>query len=161
MALVIVDMQRAFKASMKRRTWKPIVREIEIAKKSSEKIFVLCMDSYSFSYREKEILPFVQRNTSSYNNLFKVWKRSTSGAIEIVNLLNSMPSKMKQPSDKNMKIVGIETDCCVRSTAIALRKMNFNVKVITNACADVNDEKHHIGCHTMYKYGVRLFHRSS
>jgi nicotinamidase-related amidase len=52
-----------------------------------------------------------------------------------------------------MVLAGVSTDCCVLSTAVAAADAGVAVRVVSDACAGVDDEGHAAALHVMGLYG--------
>ena len=50
-------------------------------------------------------------------------------------------------------LAGVSTDCCVLSTALAAADAGARVRVVSDACAGVDDESHAAALHVMSLYG--------
>ena len=50
-------------------------------------------------------------------------------------------------------LAGVSTDCCVLSTALAAADAGATVRVVSDACAGVDDESHAQALHLMSLYG--------
>ena len=50
-------------------------------------------------------------------------------------------------------LAGVSTDCCVLSTALAAADAGATVRVVSDACAGVDDESHAQALHIMSLYG--------
>ena len=50
-------------------------------------------------------------------------------------------------------LAGVSTDCCVLSTALAAADDGVTVRVVSDACAGVDDESHAQALHIMSLYG--------
>ena len=50
-------------------------------------------------------------------------------------------------------LAGVSTDCCVRSTALAAADAGATVRVVSDACAGIDDESHAQALHIMSLYG--------
>ena len=52
-----------------------------------------------------------------------------------------------------MVLAGVSTDCCVMSTAVAAADAGVPVRVVSDACAGVDDESHAAALHVLGLYG--------
>jgi nicotinamidase-related amidase len=52
-----------------------------------------------------------------------------------------------------MVLAGVSTDCCVLSTAVAAADAGVRVRVVSDACAGVDDESHAAALHVLGLYG--------
>jgi nicotinamidase-related amidase len=50
-------------------------------------------------------------------------------------------------------LAGVSTDCCVLSTAVAAADAGVPVRVVSDACAGVDDESHTAALHVLGLYG--------
>jgi nicotinamidase-related amidase len=55
--------------------------------------------------------------------------------------------------DATMVLAGVSTDCCVLSTAVAAADAGVAVRVVSDACAGVDDPSHAAALHVMGLYG--------
>jgi nicotinamidase-related amidase len=55
--------------------------------------------------------------------------------------------------DATMHLVGVSTDCCVLSTALAAADAGVRVRVVADACAGVSDADHERALSAMALYG--------
>ena len=56
-------------------------------------------------------------------------------------------------ADATMHLVGVSTDCCVLSTALAAADAGVRVRVVADACAGVSDAAHERALTAMALYG--------
>lgn len=52
------------------------------------------------------------------------------------------PELAKRLGDAPLVLAGVSTDCCVLSTALAAADAGVRVRVVTDACAGMNDDTH-------------------
>jgi nicotinamidase-related amidase len=63
------------------------------------------------------------------------------------------PELAARAGDGLLVLAGVSTDCCVLSTALAAADAGATVRVVSDACAGVDDESHAAALHVMSLYG--------
>jgi nicotinamidase-related amidase len=127
-SLIIVDMQKEFHASRFNRVQRNIRTEIRKAIKDEAPILFVEYDCY------KPTIPSLTKPVKevSYKKAFHVRKARNDGSQEIDKALR----KNKLPR-KYLRIMGINTDCCVLETIEGLDgifQKNYRIEVVADAC---------------------------
>jgi nicotinamidase-related amidase len=63
------------------------------------------------------------------------------------------PELAARAGEGPLVLAGVSTDCCVLSTALAAADAGATVRVVSDACAGVDDESHASALHIMSLYG--------
>jgi nicotinamidase-related amidase len=120
--LVIVDMQKFFTAANNVFLVKSIKREIELSKKHNWPIIVL---EYNECGRTKSS---ISSQLWNYPYKYITKKFQDDGSFEAFSAIT------KLTKSKNIRIVGVNTDACVISTAYGLMLYNYNVTFVNDGC---------------------------
>lgn len=129
--LVVVDMQYRFRASRDKRVKDNCIREVKLAIKRKASIIIL--EYIGFGHT----LPSIKKLISSYPRALVVRKLDDDGSREVMGAIKSYKLSNK------LRMVGVNTDCCVYATTASLaRKNHLSIDVIANAC-----NSHYIGDH--------------
>lgn len=143
-SLVIIDMQRGFPAACNERTLKAVIREIRQAKRNNRIIFVveLSSDICCAGLTHENI----RRAYCGYDHVYKVEKFITDGTWALTTPAAEKdgygPSIPEITKCKRLRIVGVNTDCCVQATALGLKKKGYKVEVVSDAC---HSQFNHLG----------------
>jgi len=129
--LCIIDMQYGFRASKNLETIYNVIKEIQKAKKSNLPIINVELDPKSF----EKTCPIIKEFLKDYNKVFNVRKDADDGSAEIIRKI-----KAKKLEIKTIRLVGVNIDACVISTATGLARNNINVKIVQKACNSENSK---------------------
>jgi len=131
--LVIIDMQKNFKASRCKRTTQNIIRLIKEFKKKKNNILIV---EYS---GENATRWDIVKAIGSYNHRIFVNKNEDDGAKDIQ--LELCRNGYCEISDISFILCGVNFGACVLDTAVGLRKRfpNCKVNVVEEACNDDNN----------------------
>jgi nicotinamidase-related amidase len=126
-ALVIIDMQpSAFKAAKGISLKNNIVKEIRKAKRNKNTIILV-------KYRNLgNISKKLINEVGKYKKSKIITKFYDSAAPEILEIFKG----------NKFKLAGVNTDCCVLSTAISLLEKEKEVEIIENCCYASSKEDH-------------------
>ena len=125
--LVVVDMQGYFPSARSSRVIDNCLREVRKAIQDRAGVIVL-------QYKHcGKTLPAIMGLLDSYDRYEKKIKPHDDGSRQVVNTLR------KRRFSKNLKVVGVNTDCCVYATVSSLSQRSWNgidlrIKVIADAC---------------------------
>jgi len=145
-SLVIIDMQPDFDASYSDDIRGPVLREIAQAIKNDRPILIV---EYDYPYyrnigkKRTRTLWYIQNALRGYHNRHLVLKENDDGSREVVVKLKELGA------GKNVRVFGVNTDCCVAETAENLVYRGCNVTIVADAC---NSDCSHFG-------GLRLLER--
>jgi len=155
-SLVIIDMQVNFPAAQNVKTVTAVIREINQAKRNNRPIFLVeispgCMPC---GPSHPEILAALR----GYDNWHRVEKYGSDGTPALTTpqaeSIGDGPAISEITSCKRIRIVGVNTDCCVQMTALGLKGSGYNVDVVTDACHSQYD--HTWGLAVMQRFGCRM-----
>lgn len=123
--LVVIDMQPEFLAAGFPDSLSNVKREVKKAIDSKAHILFV---EYNLAGPTN---PDIVRIAKDYNNAFFVIKEDDDGSTEVKRAI----WKHKAPSN-TIKICGVNTECCVRSTVVGLcHKMpSATIEVLEHAC---------------------------
>lgn len=123
--LVVVDMQSTFRAALRDRVRKNCLREIKQA--VLDNVGIIFLEYYG----QDPTLPELIEPTSSYKKALIETKRGDDGSEEAAKQMRS-----NKFDTKTIKVVGVNTDCCVASTVRGLTGEfpNATIDVIADAC---------------------------
>jgi hypothetical protein len=128
--LVVVDMQAKFSAANDIRVLIEVEKEILKAMDSKSSIIFV---EYRFN---GPTIPSLVQLTDHYNRVFIVRKSNDDGSREVNKVIrdNRLPSR-------NIRICGVNTDYCVKSTVFGLSKKikSAKLEVIAKACNSNGD----------------------
>jgi nicotinamidase-related amidase len=130
--LVVVDMQEYFDAANNEKTLKEVKKQIQLAKKRNGPIIFL---EYAESGKtKKELLDLVK----NYKHKYIETKYNDSGADKIIRVI-----KRGKLGEKNIRICGVNSDCCVLETTkdLITRLPKSKINVIKKACNTYNKVK--------------------
>lgn len=138
--LVVVDMQPYFSAANSRSVIKNCKREIEAAMLKRAAIIIVEFNNCGPSV--KSLLNLVD----GYDRLHFAHKDTDDGSAEVEKIIKDEGLAAKQ-----LKVCGVNTDCCVQSTVRGLtaRLPNATIEVIGDACN--SDFNHLVGLDRMKK----------
>ena len=124
--LCIIDMQPTFLAAKSKKLIQTIVKEVKSSLEKKEHILIV--EYFEQGKTCKEILAAVKE----YNKVSFIMKKKNDGSKQIMNYL----SNFSEISKETIRICGVNTFLCVRSTAISLAKKMPNSKIVLleNAC---------------------------
>jgi len=130
--LVVVDMQPNFSASNGRRVRKNCLREIKRAMKDGAHIIFLEYIGHGVT------LPELMKPVNDYQYYCVKSKSDDDGSAEVQEAVFEKGFMIGR-----FRMIGINTDWCVRATAAGLRNRfpNSFVEVVEDAC-DSNDDHH-------------------
>lgn len=142
--LVVVDMQSTFEAANNKRVRNNCKREILQAIESNASIIFV---EY---IGEGPTIPSLVRLTDDYDRVFIVRKSTDDGSREVRKVIkdNKLPNRQ-------IKVCGVNTDCCVADTVwgLAHKIKSAKIEVIPEACNSDND--HTYGLYSLQKFIVR------
>lgn len=132
--LCVIDMQPDFEAANGTRVIKNCVREIRMAVENGAHIVFLEFDGYGDTH------PMLMTPVKKYKNAKIKFKRQDDGSAEVQEVVRKNGFMIGR-----FRVVGINTDWCVRSTVHGLRKRfpNSFVEVVDDACS--SDDNHAYG----------------
>jgi nicotinamidase-related amidase len=140
--LVVVDMQDTFPASRNRRVRANCKREIMLAmERGADIIFVEYIG-------QGPTIPSLVRLTDSYHRVFFTRKSTDDGSKEVTKTI-----KDNRLKSKRIKIVGVNTNCCVLETVSGLssRMKKSSLEVMAKACNSSSRYYHLDGLGDMFK----------
>ena len=124
--LVVVDVQPDFYAANGKQFLLNCKREIRQAMKDNAGIVFL--EYYGCGPTKIELRKLVD----GYERAYFDTKDEDDGSLEVSVLLRKY-----YLNKKNVRVIGVNTDCCVRSTVEGLtaQLLNANITVVADACA--------------------------
>ena len=155
--LVIIDMQLPFAGSGKESLRRPILREIELSKRNGWPIVLV-------EYDYADWLGTTQRyilDALSGSDYVTCSKKRDDGSNEVHTEL------VKLTKSKRVRIVGVNTDCCVKYTALSLHsRFGYTVQVVADSCWSAWDQYSENACHQrglniMTKNNIRILRRET
>lgn len=128
--LVVIDMQSYFTSAHNRKTLKSVKSLISQAMKDRQPIILVEYSDCGSS------MPSLYRLTEHYSYLYVIRKQQDDGSAEISRLIRGM----KLPAT-NIKVCGVNTDCCVYESVMGLKRRmrNTNFEIVENACWSTYD----------------------
>jgi nicotinamidase-related amidase len=135
--LIVVDMQSKFEASNNPDTIKNCVKEIKKAVKNNMPIIILEYDGFGPTQHA------LMNSMRNYPKRYWYEKCTDSGADEVHYIVKRFRLS------KNLKVVGVNTDACVRDTIYDLackpkRYRNYKIEVISKACNTESGPRYHL-----------------
>lgn len=124
--LVVIDMQPHFTAANDLKAIVGCAKQIIEAKHAGSNILFVEYSLCGPTHRE------LTKLVKSYSNATKITKNSDDGSIEVLRAL-----KKKRWTTKNIRVCGVNTECCVWSTIHGLlrRSSESKIEVVKEACA--------------------------
>jgi len=128
--LVLVDMQPYFSAANSRRVRDNCKREIE--KAMERRAAIIFVEFNNCGPTVKSLI----KMTDDYDRRFFAYKDMDDGSAEVAEVIHN-----NKLANKKLKVCGVNTDCCVRSTVQGLssRLPKADIQVIGNACNTVGN----------------------
>lgn len=126
--LLVIDMQTAFRAAKNKKTQKNCILEI---KKAMDKEYPIVFLEYEECGKTLPTLLGVL-TSSQYNKFYIVKKSSNDGSSKLLNFF-----KKKGLPRTDMRVCGVNTDCCVLETVEGLDaklSKQFKIQVVEKAC---------------------------
>lgn len=123
--LVVVDMQKSFRAAHNPYTLNNVVREIKKSRLHKSGIVIVQYDQGGILLNE------IHKAVKNYNNVDFVIKNSDDGSDEVCN------SIMDNFFDyQKLRVCGVNTDACVQSTVEGLSEKlpNATIELVADAC---------------------------
>lgn len=123
--LVVVDMQDAFESTKNKRLIDNCIREINFAKKNDADILFVEYDGCG------KTLLSLSSLTINYDHKKSIIKSHDDGSTEIISAIHKMNFDIR-----HLKIIGVNTDCCILETVQGLQYKlpNSKIEVISDAC---------------------------
>ena len=119
-------MQPAFEASREFGLIKPILREVHLAKKNKYPIVVL--EYKTVNPDNQKTLEFITKEVQDYARF--VMKYKDNGADYVDPVIRSLTRS------KKIRVLGVNTGACVKSTVNALTVKGYTVEIVADACWD-------------------------
>lgn len=122
-SLIIIDMQPGFLAANHVSIKGPILREIKLAQKHNYPIIVV---EYNINkgYHTKK---YITKELSG--NITFIRKDTDDGSGHVIPILKTITKS------KNVRLVGVNTNACVRETAEGMHYRGYKVQVVGDACS--------------------------
>jgi hypothetical protein len=154
-SLLIIDMQSYFSAAHNSRVLKGCTREIKRAMQDKAAIIYL---EYGWENYEPT-LPILTNLTDQYKRAYHVFKYTDDGSKEAADLIwrHNLPKR-------NIRVAGVNSNFCVRSTVEGLikRMPHSRVHVIADACDCNSTASHRDGLSAMKQLpNVKLLRHAS
>ncbi len=123
-ALIIIDMQRQFKAANDETTISNVIREVRKAKKLKQ--FIILVE-----YGRQYTISKIRETLKGYKYLFKVTKDDDDGSYEIIKCILKNQLGVTQ-----FNVCGVNTSYCVHDTVEGLCQFigKIPIRVIKDAC---------------------------
>lgn len=125
--LCVVDMQNEFAATNDITLLWNVIKEVKRAK--AKKYPVIALEYVGYGKTNEIIKDYLK----GYKKVHYVRKTRDNGAHNVAKVINR-----KNYKTKNIRIVGINIDACVKETAVGLSKIVDRVTIIKNACSTRN-----------------------
>lgn len=127
-SLVIIDMQSQFVATQNGKLIDNIKKEIDISKRNYWPILIV---EYKTKWYCTDTIKDIINYIGSYPRTSYVIKKEADGSKEIAGEINQITKC------KRIRLVGVETNCCVLQTAAGLSRYNkYKIEVAENSCGD-------------------------
>lgn len=139
--LVIIDMQDNFLASRKESVQKDIAKQIKKAMKDRAGIIFVEYLGCGKTYSQLVDL------SEDYDRSFTVYKDRDDGSKEVLNCLVD-----KKLPKSRLRVCGVNTQFCVRSTAVGLRDKlpKSKLQIIAKSCN--SDYGHECGLNSLKEF---------
>lgn len=126
--LVVVDMQDYFPAARGSTVQENCLREVKKAIQDRAGVIVL-------EYKHcGETIPAIAGLLKEYSRYERKVKDNDDGSRQVINSLR------KRKFSQNLRVVGVNTDCCVNATVQSLsRKRVARIRVVADACNSTID----------------------
>ena len=158
-SLIIIDMQVGFPASHNEHTLAAVIREIKQAQRIDRPIFLVEV-SQDIWPTVGPTHPDILEALRGYDKWWTVEKSGTDGSFALttpeVECVGDGPAIHDHTKCNRLRMVGINTDCCVQATACSLKHLGFDVEVVADAC---HSQYNHLwGLEAMRREGCRMLH---
>ncbi|MFA5758531.1 MAG: isochorismatase family protein [Clostridia bacterium] len=121
--LAIIDMQSEFEASKNKDLQPSILREINLCRRNNWPIILV---EY---FNSGNTCRFITNNLRNYNKLLYIIKYEDDGSMPIDRAVRTITRS------KNLRVVGVNTDYCVKQTAVSLaRDYGYKVNIVDDGC---------------------------
>lgn len=125
--LVVIDMQPNFKSACDIDTVIAVSNEIVSAKKNNFPVLFVEYKHKDCKKIHKGLIDLV----GDYDKKFVVKKQRDDGSLEVIKAIN-----MKNFPIKNLRVCGVNSDCCVWATVKGLLKSldETQIEIVKKAC---------------------------
>jgi nicotinamidase-related amidase len=137
--LLVLDMQKDFKAAHNIYLLKYITDEIKRAQARGD-LIILMGYTLTGSARHVSHISCIEKLVNNYDAKLKLIKMEDSG----LNALEEAFNKYNVNTIAHIRLVGVNTDACIAKTALDLHE-HMNVKkiyILKNGCASSNASRH-------------------
>lgn len=148
--LCVIDMQAQFHVSPDSAVAKNVSREIRQA--IADDAYILFVEYKDCGDTLPELTDLVKY--AGHTKVHTVTKKSDNGSSEIVSAINQ-----HLLNDRRLKVVGVNTDCCVYSTVVGLqpRLPGTKVEIVADACdSNWSPDSHRRGIDNLRKLGCHI-----